>query len=183
MIRTFPIHTPRLCLRRFEVSDAPEAYDRWMSDSDVTEFLTWDPHGSPEESERVILAWVQAYALGTLDWCISLRQDHAPVGSITAVQDFPGRGYCELGYCIAKDMWGKGYMTEAVRAVTGFIFQDARYDWVQARCDAENHGSRRCLEKSGYTHAAEVWLPSPKGRREVRLYHVMRVCRGDMPRM
>ena len=183
MIRTLPICTSRLYLRQFKVADAPKAYDTWMSDGDVTEFLTWDAHRSPEESEAMIERWVFAYDYGTMDWCITLRKDHEPIGSITAVQDFPEKKYCELGYCIGKEYWGKGYMTEALEAVTGFIFQNTDYEWVQARCDSENYGSRRCLEKCNYKLVADLELPCEKRKGEVRKYHLMRAYRGGLASM
>jgi len=181
LIRTYPIQTPRLYLRQFMITDVPRAYDNWMSDGDVAEFLTWEPHRSVEETERTIRNWIFLYEAGTMDWCITLK--HEPIGSITAVQDFPGKGYCELGYCIAKDHWGKGYMTEAVRAVTGYIFQNTDYTWIQARCDSENHGSKRCLEKCSYRHIADVELPSEKRKGEIRIYQMMKIDRRDMIRM
>ncbi|MCL1811204.1 MAG: GNAT family N-acetyltransferase [Methanomassiliicoccaceae archaeon] len=181
MIRTFPIQTPRLYLRQFMITDISRAYDNWMSDTDVTEFLSWDAHRSREETERTIKNWIISYEYGTMDWCITLKQE--PIGSITAVQDFPEKRYCELGYCIGKDHWGKGYMTEAVKAVTSYIFRNTDYSWIQARCDSENHGSRRCLEKSSYKHAADIDLPTPKRNGEVRTFHMMRIDRSDMFRM
>ena len=178
MIRTFPIKTPNLYLRRFVMPDAAKAYENWMSDKDVTEFLTWEAHRSPEESERVIGEWIRSYELGTMDWCITLRRDGEQIGSITAVQDFPEEGYCELGYCLSKEYWGKGYMTEAVKAVTGFIFSNTDYKWVQARCDSENYGSKRCLEKCNYGLVANFDLPRGKGG-EMRMFHMMRIDRRD----
>ncbi len=178
MIRTFPIQTSNLHLRQFVVADAERAYENWMSDPDVTEFATWNPHRSVEESEAIIKEWVQLYEYGSLDWCITLKQE--PIGSITAVQDFPEKRYCELGYCLSKDQWGKGYMTEAVRAVTSYIFRSTDYLWVQARCDSENHGSRRCLEKCNYRHVADIELPCEKRKGEIRRYHMMRIDRGDV---
>lgn len=183
MIRTFPIRTSRIYLRQFVAADAAKAYENWMSDDDVTEFLSWETHRSPEESERVIGNWVRAYGLGTMDWCMTLAQNREPIGSITAVQDFPKERYCELGYCIAKEHWGKGYMTEALRAVTEFIFENTDYKWIQARCDSENYGSRRCLEKCNYRLAMELNLPCGKRGGEVRMYYVMRIDRRDVARM
>lgn len=182
MNRTFPIKTLNLFLRQFVISDAAKAYDNWMSDEDVTEFLTWEAHRSPEESERVIEEWICSYEFGTMDWCITLRQNKEQIGSITAVQDFPKEGYCELGYCLAKEYWGKGYMTEAVRAVTGFIFQNTDYKWIQARCDSENYGSRRCLEKCNYRHVSDFELQREKGG-EMRTFHMMRIDRRNTGRM
>lgn len=180
VIRTFSIQTPRLHLRQFVITDAVKAFDNWMSDSDVTEFLSWEAHRSREESERMIGAWVRAYEYGTMDWCITRRRDREPIGSITAVQDFPEEKYCEIGYCIGKEHWGKGYMTEAVRAVTEFIFRNTDYKWIQARCDRENYGSRRCLEKSNYRLVADLDLPCEKKGGEIRTYHMMRIDRKDI---
>lgn len=182
MIRTFPIRTPYLYLRQFVISDSAKAYENWMSDDDVTEFLTWETHRSREESEKIIESWIHSYSLGTMDWCITLRENHEPIGSITAVQDFPKERYCELGYCIAKEYWGKGYMTEAVRAVTDFIFRNTDYNWVQARCDSENYGSRRCLEKCNYKLIADIDLPCAKRRGEIRTYHILKLDRIDIAR-
>lgn len=180
MIRTFPIQTTHLYLRQFVISDVQRAYDNWMSDDDVTEFLTWEAHRSREETEKKIGEWIYAYDYGMMDWCITLRRDHDPIGSITAVQDFPEERYCELGYCIAKDQWGKGYMTEALKAVTRYIFRNTNYLWIQARCDSENFGSHRCLEKSNYRLAADLEIPSPKRGGEIRTYHMMRIDRKDI---
>lgn len=160
--RTFPIYTERLCLRRFTMSDVDYAYDNWMSDPDVTEFLTWNRHKNREETEGVIKSWTEAYASGTMDWCITLRKDKIPVGSITAVQDFPRSGYCELGYCLSKELWNRGIMTEALKAVTERIFAITDYWWIQAHYDIENGASGRCLEKAGFREFGSFEQISPK---------------------
>jgi RimJ/RimL family protein N-acetyltransferase len=74
-------------------------------------------------------------------------------------------------------------MTEALRAVTGYIFQNTDYLWIQARCDTENYGSRRCLEKSNYRHTADIELPSAKRKGEIRTYSIMKIDRKDTIRM
>jgi ribosomal-protein-alanine N-acetyltransferase len=180
LIRTLPINTPNLYLRRFAVSDAQKAYDNWMSDEDVTEFLSWDAHKNPKISSEVITRWVGQYRLGTMDWCITLKPYMEPIGSITAVQDFPEKRYCEIGYCIAKDHWGNGYMTEALKAVTDFIFTNTDYLWIQARCDPENHGSKRCLEKCRYRHIADADLPYEKRSGEIKTRRIYMIKRSDL---
>jgi len=183
MIRTFPIQTQRLYLRQFVIADAKRAHENWMSDDDVTEFLTWETHSSREETERKIGEWISAYEYGSMDWCITIKKDPDPIGSITAVQDFPAEKYCEMGYCIAKDQWGKGYMTEALKAVTEYIFTHTDYKWIQARCDSENYGSQRCLEKSNYKLVADLKIPNMKRGGEIRTYHMMRIDRKDFVRL
>jgi ribosomal-protein-alanine N-acetyltransferase len=179
-VRTSPINTQRLLLRQFVEADAPIAYENWMSDRDVTEFLTWNAHRGPHESLRIIRCWVRAYDQGTMDWCITLKPSLEPIGSITAVQDFPDERYCEMGYCIAKDQWNKGLMTEAVKAVVGYIFRNTDYLWIRARYDRENEASGRTLLKCNFKKTGEEDLPDPKNRDEIRRYVMMRIDRSDV---
>lgn len=180
MIRTLPINTSRLYLRQFKSDDFKAAYDNWMSDPDVTEFLSWNTHKDMEESERTIRGWIGSYQFGTMDWCITLKPDMEPIGSITAVQDFPEKRYCEIGYCISKAHWNHGLMTEALKAVTNYIFRNTDYLWIQARYDSENHASGRCLEKCKYRHVAEFDVPSVKRSGEIRTHNMMRIERRDL---
>ena len=161
--------------------DVQKAYENWMSDKDVTEFLMWDAHASVEETEKVIGRWVFAYDYGRMNWCITLRRSGEPIGCISAAQDYPEYGYCEIDYSIGKDHWGKGYMTEALKAVTEYIFRNTDYDWIQAKCDTENYGSKRCLEKCSYKQVGNPTLPSEKRGGEIRKYHMMRIDRRDIP--
>lgn len=57
----------------------------------------------------------------------------------------------ELGYWLAEEFWGRGIMTEAVRQLCRDGF--ARWDIVRIYAEpfAHNAGSRRVLEKSGFT--------------------------------
>lgn len=55
-----------------------------------------------------------------------------------------------LGYWLAEEFWGKGFMTEAVRAITKHAFDNLGLIRVFARVFANNSGSTRVLEKAGY---------------------------------
>lgn len=57
----------------------------------------------------------------------------------------------ELGYWLAEDYWGRGIMTEAVRQICREAFD--RFDILRVFAEpfAENVGSRRVLEKAGFT--------------------------------
>jgi ribosomal-protein-alanine N-acetyltransferase len=179
-VRTFPISTQRLLLRQFVEEDSQIAYDSWMSDPEVTEFLTWNPHRSPYESLRIIRSWVRAYQEGTMDWCITLKPSPEPIGGITAVQDFPDERYCEIGYCLSRNQWNRGIMTEATRAVVEYIFRNTDYLWIQARYDKENEASGRTLSKCRFKKVGEEDLPNPKNREEIRRYVMMRIDRSDL---
>lgn len=179
MVRTHHLLTERLELRMFRESDAVAANRNWMTDPDVCEFLTWAPHRNLDETRATIRSWVDEYSRGSMDWCITLLNSDEPIGSITAVRDHPDEGYCELGYCLSKRYWDKGYMTEAIRAVVNFIFDTTDYRWIQARHDTENEASGRCLEKCNFHEAGVMDLPDPKTGR-MREYRMMAISRSDV---
>ena len=52
------IETDRLILRRYKIEDADAMYKNWASDSEVTKFLTWQPHSSVEVSRSIIVDWL-----------------------------------------------------------------------------------------------------------------------------
>ena len=51
---TKTIETERLILRRAQIGDGAAMYRNWASDPEVTKFLTWPTHGSPEISEQIV---------------------------------------------------------------------------------------------------------------------------------
>ena len=57
----------------------------------------------------------------------------------------------EIGYFIAEEYEGKGIGTKAIKAVTSYAFKDFDIVRVYAEPFADNMGSRRALEKAGFT--------------------------------
>ncbi len=57
----------------------------------------------------------------------------------------------ELGYWIGEKFWGKGYATEAGRALLEFAFKEKNYHKVYARHFGSNPASGRVIEKIGMT--------------------------------
>jgi RimJ/RimL family protein N-acetyltransferase len=56
----------------------------------------------------------------------------------------------ELGYWLGLAFWGKGYATEAARAVIDHAFGDLGYDALLAGARVSNPASRRVLQKCGF---------------------------------
>jgi ribosomal-protein-alanine N-acetyltransferase len=57
---------------------------------------------------------------------------------------------CFLGYKMAADATGKGYMTEAVVRTTHFAFADLHLHRIEANIMPRNVASRRVAEKAGF---------------------------------
>jgi RimJ/RimL family protein N-acetyltransferase len=73
-------------------------------------------------------------------------------GTIIGVCGVAGRDgpMPELGYWFGVPFWGKGYATEAVRAVIDHAFTECGHDALLAGARISNPGSRRVLEKCGF---------------------------------
>jgi RimJ/RimL family protein N-acetyltransferase len=56
----------------------------------------------------------------------------------------------EIGYWLGVKHWGKGYATEAVRAVIDHVFTDNDCEAIQSAARVTNPASRRVLEKCGF---------------------------------
>lgn len=148
---TRTIKTERLVLRRFTVDDADLAFKNWESDERVTKFLSWDPHKSPEETKKLFLEWCDAYENPTTyNWAI--EYDGQPIGSISVVRISSNHEYAELGYCMGFDFWGKGIMTEAVKGVIDFLFNEVGMNRIGICHAVENPASGKVAEKCGLTY-------------------------------
>lgn len=60
-------------------------------------------------------------------------------------------GQAKLRYWVAKKFWGKGIASRAVDKITSYCFEGLKLNRVYALVDDTNAGSRRVLEKSGFT--------------------------------
>ncbi|MDQ0256869.1 RimJ/RimL family protein N-acetyltransferase [Evansella vedderi] len=56
----------------------------------------------------------------------------------------------EIGYWVNSRFSGRGYITEAVRRISDFAFDDLKARRVEIRCDATNTRSRAVAERLGY---------------------------------
>lgn len=54
-IGTKNIETERLILRRFTLDDADAMYRNWVSDDEVTKYLTWPAHSSVDITKWFLL--------------------------------------------------------------------------------------------------------------------------------
>jgi [ribosomal protein S5]-alanine N-acetyltransferase len=64
----------------------------------------------------------------------------------------------ELGFCLARSAWGRGYATEAARAWLEHGFAVLGFTRVLALVKPDNLASIRVLEKIGMTHAGATRL-------------------------
>ena len=143
------LETGRLILRRPVPTDAEAMFARWAQDPEVTRYLVWRPHTSLDDSRAHIARCVQSWENGReFVWLLEEKGSGRLAGSIATRPDQHG---VNVGYLVARDCWGRGFMPEALRAVTEWWLSQPGVFRVWATCDIENPASARVLEKSGFT--------------------------------
>ena len=82
----------------------------------------------------------------------------------------------ELGYYIARERWGRGYATRAVREICRYVFENTDIVRIYAEPFADNAASCRVLEKAGFTLEGTLRANAIKsGRiRDTRMYSLLR---------
>ena len=141
------IETERLILRKFRKDDALMMFNNWANDPEVTKYMTWNPHPNVEVTKMIIDNWLEEYKKETtIRYCITLKGSDEPLGSIDIVNIF--NGIPEVGYCICKKCWNKGYMTEACTAFINYLVE-LGYHKICICAFKENIASNRVIQKCG----------------------------------
>jgi RimJ/RimL family protein N-acetyltransferase len=151
------LKTDRLILRPLELSDAPRIASL-CADWDVARMTGSMPFPHPAISVEGFLLIEQARRSSGRDRLFAIE---APgegligvIGAHLRGRDYSGR-FVMLGYWLGRSYWGRGYATEAVRAVADFA-AELGYGPVRADHFADNPASGRVLEKAGFRYTGET---------------------------
>ena len=146
---TQTIKTERLTLRRFEATDADMMFNNWASDDEVTRYMRWQSYKSVDEAEMTLKQWVCNYENDNYyHWGICLETG-IMIGSIGVYIDSEHDHRAGLGYCIGRDWWSKGYMSEAVKAVIDYMFTNTDVQRIEAFHAIDNPASGKVMQKAG----------------------------------
>lgn len=143
------LHTDRLTLRPFTLADAPQV-QRLVSAYEVALNTLTIPHPYPEG--------------GAVEWISRHDEDYEQdrivhfaieasgevVGAIGLI--LKGDGVGELGYWVGVPYWGRGYVSEAARAVLQYGFEERKLRRIFACYLTRNPASGRVMEKIGMTY-------------------------------
>ncbi|MFH0780874.1 MAG: GNAT family N-acetyltransferase [Pseudomonadota bacterium] len=140
----------RLRLRRMRPSDALGEYVHWMNDPQVTRFLESRFHSySSEDLEKYILS--QRSNPAVLFLAIEEIRSGRHIGNIKIGPRHEIHETAELGFLIgAKECWGKGYATEAIKLAVKLAFETLSVRKVVAGCYRNNVASEKAFIKNGF---------------------------------
>ena len=150
------LRTDRLLLRPWRETDL-EDFNAYARVDGVGQMAGWAPHRSLDESRRILEMFIAEKKT------FALEHQGKAVGSLGieyyAEQHFPeltGLRGREIGYVLSKALWGRGLMPEAVKAVTGYLFDGVKLDFILVGHFDWNRQSARVIEKCGFTEVKAI---------------------------
>ena len=144
------LETARLLLRDFKLADWP-AVMAYQNDQRYLRYYHWKYRSSVEVREFVqaFISWQRQRPRRKYQLVAMLKQSGELIGNCGIRGSDENTFAGQLGYEVAPDYWGKGYATEAARAVLDFGFTKLKLERISAECVLENQRSCRVLEKLG----------------------------------
>jgi [ribosomal protein S5]-alanine N-acetyltransferase len=145
-----PLETERLILREFVKSDW-KAVHEYASDLEVVQYLEWGPNTADESLSFLegTLACQKEKPRRIFEFAITLKENGKLIGACGIRLHDQNHEQADLGYCFNRQYWGKGYASEASKAVVDFAFKTLGLHRIVATCDTSNLASAAVLRKTG----------------------------------
>lgn len=152
----FPIETDRVILRAVVPEDA-KAIAAYQGREDVAQYVSWQPR-TRQRVEELISRWIAMNGEGEasegVQYVVVDRASGEIVGDCMLMYGDREARQGEIGYLIDPRFHGRGFATEAARAMLGVGFEVAGMHRISARCDGRNTASWRVMEKLGMRREA-----------------------------
>ena len=143
------IETKRCILRKFTKNDIDDLYE-YASDNEVTQFLSWDTYKSINMAVDYIENVLLKYSKNEIaPWGIEWIENSKLIGSIDFVKYDEKNFSAEIGYVLNKKYWNKGIMTEVLKEIVEFGFDEMNLVRIETRLDSMNVASERVMQKNG----------------------------------
>lgn len=144
------LKTERLILRPWTENDIDDLYE-YASVEGVGIWAGWLPHKNREESESIARMFIEHKKVFAIEY------QGKVIGSLGiesyGEDDFPQLEKLqarEIGFVLSKAYWGKGLMTEAVKEVIRYCFEDEKLDALTCCYYVGNERSARVQTKCGF---------------------------------
>jgi RimJ/RimL family protein N-acetyltransferase len=151
-----PIETERLTIREFLPDADADAMLTVYGDPQVMRFVP----GGAFRGIDTMRARLKTYARdssrrGFSSWAIVERESRRVIGDV-GFGVFAPTGDIELGYTLAREVWGHGYATEAAGACLAAGLAHLSAPRIIAVVDEDNSRSQRVAERIGMTRLETI---------------------------
>jgi [ribosomal protein S5]-alanine N-acetyltransferase len=147
------LSSQRLGFRKWNRDDLPLAIELW-GDPKVTG-LIGGPFSPAAVQARLAQEIEQAKEFGVQYWPVFLLEDGRHAGCAGLRPYRAEQKIYELGIHLRPAFWGQGYAEELARCLVGYAFDRLQAGAVFAGHHPENAGSRRLLEKLGFSYSGD----------------------------
>lgn len=141
----------KVILKPLNLEYCNERYLSWLKNPEINQYLEtrWE-----EQDLTKIRTFVSSMTASSNNYIYAIIEKSSGIhlGNIKLGPINQAHSYADVSYFIGeKSKWGKGYSTEAIWLITHFGFENLDLHRLQAGVYESNIGSRRALEKVGYT--------------------------------
>jgi [ribosomal protein S5]-alanine N-acetyltransferase len=145
------LETERLLLREVTIADATDLH-AYFGDPETVVYIPHLALKTIAETEEILSRSAKYLSeRDSIRFAIERKSDGKVMGIFDLHSISPENHRMEIGYGLAKEYWGFGYMTEAVREVIRFAFDEMSMHRIEAECQPDNIRSIRVAEKWGMT--------------------------------
>jgi RimJ/RimL family protein N-acetyltransferase len=169
------IHTPRLVLRPWATSDAPEAL-AVFGDESVTRWLSpaMDQVTSVDEMAATISGWLDgAPAAPAGRWAVTSSADGQLLGGVSVLPLPPEHADLAIGWQLNPAVWGLGYAAEAGHAAAHHAFETGVDELFAVVRPRNTRGARTA------TSIGMEWVGETEKYYDLRL-QVYRLRKGEL---
>lgn len=141
--------TERLVCRTLTLDDAGDVFN-YARQAEVARYVAWDAHKSIDDSINFINWTINRIDRDESgDWGLEYKDTGRIIGAMGFVS-YDAQNFCSgIGYVLSKEYWGKGLMTEAVKKLIRFGFEEMGLNRIEAVHIPQNEASGRVMVKCG----------------------------------
>jgi ribosomal-protein-alanine N-acetyltransferase len=151
--KKFPeLRTKRLILRQPTMRDV-----EWYNEHFSRPEIVWGGGEPAPKNMKVAREEFREYLVDLYQkrrgfrWIITLKGEGKPIGTLGYYKWLPTASYqAEMGYDLRKEHWGKGIMSEAMRAVIDFGFEKMGLNRIEVYIMPRNRRSARMIRSLGF---------------------------------
>jgi len=144
------LETERLLLRRVNNADIKEIIEL-RSNPETMKYIPRPLVKTDQEGlDHIAMINDKIEANEGINWAITIKDNPQLIGIIGHYRIKPEHHRAEIGYMILPEFNGKGIVTEAVKAVVKYGFEEMKLHSIEAIIDPDNIASAKVLEKNGF---------------------------------
>ena len=144
------INASRVSLRWISEEDVDALY-RIFSHAEVMRYWSTPPLADRNAAVKLLHEIHDDFRGETfLKWGIARRTDDALIGTATLFNLNLDSHRAEIGYCLDRAEWRKGYMNEALQALLAYAFDELALHRIEADVDPRNTASIKTVERLGF---------------------------------